>query len=559
MPMSALGHPDGANLKELRRFRIQNVTGGLPAATNYNASNAGLVLYDDDNDRIGLLYETGTANVMAWAQLATDADVAAGFSGVVIDNTGNNIILSGNGVAGTELQAAVAALGITTAELADGSVTLVKLDNGIGLDDLDGTRIAGPLDVNGQVVGNGADGVAATDFVTLQQLQAAVAATAITGQYVGSSATFAGLPAAATNNGDWSILSADDVGNQSGIYVSNGATWSLAKEIPEAFTVSNATELVAGIAQIATTAQVAAGTDDTTIVTPLKLAQELATFNAVGRDAQNLTGAAANTASTITHGLASDQLLQVWPPAHRRPVRHRRRPPRQLGHGRPAPRLHRHGGRQDDQHDRPGNRRPRPSRQRLRDHHLGPPVTVELLGPDGGLRAQLRRWRSWVVATAPAPAVYNADNEALTAWDQSASREIHLRDTGGGTMAWRSVAYTDDLTATPPTVNVATNVTAGDFVAMTATGLIPATSAGPTPEPAIGFVRDTVTAGNPAALYDRGLILTGLTAGAHYFLGANGAVTTTAPTAAGDVEQYLGVATPAGELWALIQLAIEIV
>ena len=38
-------------------------------------------------------------------------------------------------------------------------------------------------------------------------------------------------------------------------------------------TVANATETVAGIAEIATTAEVATGTDDTTIVTPLKLKQ----------------------------------------------------------------------------------------------------------------------------------------------------------------------------------------------------------------------------------------------------------------------------------------------
>lgn len=75
----------------------------------------------------------------------------------------------------------------------------------------------------------------------------------ITGQYLGSSTTFAGLPvvdalAAPASNGDWAILSQDDGGNTAGIYVYNGAAFSKAMELADQFNMGEASsaEEIAG-------------------------------------------------------------------------------------------------------------------------------------------------------------------------------------------------------------------------------------------------------------------------------------------------------------------------
>lgn len=79
----------------------------------------------------------------------------------------------------------------------------------------------------------------------IQALETAVESINIAGEFAGSAATFAALPVTTTNtitgltnpvnNGDWAILTADDGGNQSGIYAFDGANYVLAKEIPEVF------------------------------------------------------------------------------------------------------------------------------------------------------------------------------------------------------------------------------------------------------------------------------------------------------------------------------------
>lgn len=77
----------------------------------------------------------------------------------------------------------------------------------------------------------------------LQALETAVEAINITGQYLGSAATFAALPVVDSagkpaNNADWAILTADDGANQAGIYAYNGAVFSLAAEIPNSFVMA---------------------------------------------------------------------------------------------------------------------------------------------------------------------------------------------------------------------------------------------------------------------------------------------------------------------------------
>lgn len=80
----------------------------------------------------------------------------------------------------------------------------------------------------------------ATVKAAIQALETAIETQNITGQFAGSAATFAALPTTTAdgnvvNNTDWAILTADDGVNQSGIYVTDGTTYTLAKEIPEVF------------------------------------------------------------------------------------------------------------------------------------------------------------------------------------------------------------------------------------------------------------------------------------------------------------------------------------
>jgi hypothetical protein len=90
---------------------------------------------------------------------------------------------------------------------------------------------------------------------------------------------------------------------------------------------------------------------------------------------------------------------------------------------------------------------------------------------------------------------------------------------------------------------VTDTLVAGDFVNITATGVRKADAAGN--RPAHGFV---LVGGAPAATVDvyslsnTNTALTALTMGTKYFLGANGAVTATAPSTAGWCSQVLGVA-----------------
>ena len=91
-------------------------------------------------------------------------------------------------------------------------------------------------------------------------------------------------------------------------------------------------------------------------------------------------------------------------------------------------------------------------------------------------------------------------------------------------------------------------LTAGDFVNVwddAGTVKVRKANATDNTKPANGFVKDGVSSGSNATVYFEGENddLTSLTVGTAYYLGTTGgAVTATAPSATGNVVQYLGVA-----------------
>ncbi len=274
-------HVQGVNGVELRNIQLE-----LLAA---DPTGVGL--------RPGRIWHNTTDNLSKYYDGTAIQPFPAGAFTVNVDNTGTQVTLAGNGLAGTPLTAnitdgsivsadfapnavdaaALADNAVDTAAIVDGNVTLPKLDTTIGLDDLDGARLAGDVDLNNNKVVNVADPTANLDATNKQYVDGLVGSVA--GQYVGAAATFAALPAtdpdgSALEAGDHSILTADDGANQSGHYSWNGAAWQFVKEIPEM--AVTATETVEGISELATDAEAIAGTDTTRNITPANLAAVLA-------------------------------------------------------------------------------------------------------------------------------------------------------------------------------------------------------------------------------------------------------------------------------------------
>lgn len=98
------------------------------------------------------------------------------------------------------------------------------------------------------------------------------------------------------------------------------------------------------------------------------------------------------------------------------------------------------------------------------------------------------------------------------------------------------------------TVDATEDLSGGDFVNITATGVRKADAATAGKE-VDGFVLDAALSGQPATVYfeGRNSALTGLTVGARYYLSATtpGTVTLTPPAASGNVVQFIGRASEA--------------
>lgn len=107
------------------------------------------------------------------------------------------------------------------------------------------------------------------------------------------------------------------------------------------------------------------------------------------------------------------------------------------------------------------------------------------------------------------------------------------------------------VTADTQSITASEDLAAGDWVNIHNSSGIKVRKADATTEgkEAMGFVLAAATTGNAAAVYREGYntALTGLTLAADYFLSAAtpGAATATPPSAAGNVVQFLGVATSA--------------
>lgn len=123
-----------------------------------------------------------------------------------------------------------------------------------------------------------------------------------------------------------------------------------------------------------------------------------------------------------------------------------------------------------------------------------------------------------------------------------------------GQIAPSMLGTTESLTLT-----ASENLAAGDFVNFwddsSVLKMRKATNTGIATR-ADGYVKAGVTSGATGTVYrDNGLLtgLSGLTIGARYFLGTAGAITTTIPSAAASIVQYLGTAQTTSAILVAIQ------
>ena len=132
---------------------------------------------------------------------------------VQIDNS--TIVTDANGVLSTSLNPAIVNNLVSLSGVASLSTNLGAFS---------GTTIPDNVDVKS----------------ALQSIETAIENQNITGQFAGSSTTFAGLPTTTSdtkpvNNGDWAVLTQDDGGNVAGIYAFDGTAYVFVKSIPSQF------------------------------------------------------------------------------------------------------------------------------------------------------------------------------------------------------------------------------------------------------------------------------------------------------------------------------------
>lgn len=122
-----------------------------------------------------------------------------------------------------------------------------------------------------------------------------------------------------------------------------------------------------------------------------------------------------------------------------------------------------------------------------------------------------------------------------------AGKLVHLDSAGLIALEMMPVGIGPDTVV----VTALENLSAGDFVEITASGVRKADATNG--RPANGFVLSAFLSAASALVYkdSKNTALVGLTVGAKYYLGAAGNVTTSVNTNAGELLQFLGYATSA--------------